>query len=156
MRNVKKRSFLQIGIWGFVLEGSIATPSQWRDEGRLMIIQTVCVHCRMQVEETLGHRYWKCPCWSRTRVKHKLGDFNEALWPRCLTRSGVVPVNCNISAKEVCNIQKMMIEISCAVADSPVAQKQESLVQKKTASQRVQRYFHQALSQEAAGASNHQ
>jgi len=146
----QKLSFLQREILRTILAGALMTPSRWKAANKMTALQAVCVHCDTHDEESTGHRYWSCPKWREIRLKYKLGDFDEAIWPRCLTRSGVAPCQCAASAKMVANIQKMMIEINCAILESPAAQAQDALVQRKPTIQRQFNQDYQAQSQEAA------
>ena len=87
----KHLSFLQRGYLRTIVAGSIMTPSRWLAAGRLNEISARCVHCQNQIVETAGHRYWYCTRWTSTRSQQQLDNFDEATWPRCLTRCGVAP-----------------------------------------------------------------
>ena len=94
---------------------------------RLTEQQAHCVHCPAKVVESTGHRYWKCSRWEPLRDELGPDDFDEADWPRCLTRSGVVPRGCPLSAARTMDIQRPMTRITQAIAVSPAAKQQHEL-----------------------------
>ena len=110
-----------------IICGACYTPSRMLAANCLTLEQAKCIHCTMNVTETLGHRFWHCPNWKSYREARNLGaeNFDEASWPRALTRCGVCPANLSlISAEKVCQIQLMMIEITEAVSQDKDAQRQ--------------------------------
>ena len=77
-------------------------------------------------------------------------DFDEAAYPRCLTRSGVVPKETDIHKKKVRDIHIMMIKITTAVAECPLAQRQHEAARRETGRAR-RNHAYKTLREELAG-----
>ena len=77
-------------------------------------------------------------------------DFDEAAYPRCLTRSGVVPKETDLHKKKVRDIHIMMIKITAAVAECPLAQRQHEAARRGTGRAR-RNHAYKTLREELAG-----
>jgi len=119
-----KLSWLKKGMLRTILCGACFTPARMMRAELLTQDQAVCVHCQQNVVESLGHRFWYCPAWQHIRIAFGLQNFSESSWPRALTRCGVCPAKLGQSAKDVKNIQLMMVEITASCAVAPLAQAQ--------------------------------
>ena len=119
-----KLTWLQRGMLRTILCGACWTPSRMLQAGCLTPSQAKCIHCTLDVTETLGHRFWKCPRWHSIRTAHGLNNFAVESWPKALTRCGVCPANLPLDHKIIGQIQLMMIAITEAVSENLEAQKQ--------------------------------
>ena len=117
-------SWLQKGMLRTIMCGAVWTPSRMMKASLLTANQAECVHCNSGAVESLGHKFWYCPKWAQIRQNFDCQDFNEASWPRCLTRCGICPSGLPLEAKRICQIQKMMVSITATAAKCPEAQKQ--------------------------------
>lgn len=101
-----------------IINGAIWTPKRMRTGQRLSREDDVCVRCNENIIESLGHKYWHCKRWHKTRCECNLEIVKEENWPRCLTRNTICPANCTIQRNVARNIQMMMVGVTPAIANS--------------------------------------
>ena len=67
-----------------------------------------CVHCSGDVDDTPDHLWWGCSAFEEIRSLPQYAALVEADrsgWPRCLSRYGVVPLDCTVDVE---TLHKMM------------------------------------------------